>query len=175
MKRITVRYLWALILLTAVTSGLHASIEKPVERKQLRVVGAGQLTWWGMTVYDAALLSPGGTYHADYPYAIKITYRFGFSQEQLARKSLEEIERIHGRMVDRAATLEVLKGVFRDVAKGDHILGIHYPGQGAEFYSDDRLLGRIEDAALAAAFFSIWLDPATREPGLRAQMLGYRQ
>jgi hypothetical protein len=174
-KRITGRCLWALILLTTATSGLHASILKPVEREQLRVVGAGQLTWWGMTVYDAALLAPGGTYNADHPHAIKITYRFGFSQEQLAQKSLEEIERIHGRMADRAATLEVLKAVFRDVAKGDHILGIHYPGQGAEFYSDDRPLGRIEDAALAAAFFSIWLDPATREPGLRAQMLGYRQ
>jgi len=81
-KRITGRYVWAWILLTIGTSGLHASIEKPVERGQLSIVGAGQLTWWGMTVYDAAL---------------------------------------------------------------------------------------------AAAFFSIWLDPATREPDLRAQMLGYRQ
>jgi len=169
------RFFWVMLLLATLSPGSFASIANPIERGQFSVVGTGQLTWWGMTVYDATLYAPEGSYRPDHPHAIKITYQFEFSREQLARTSLEEIERLVGRRLERAAVLEALKGVFRDVAKGEHIMGIHYPGQGAEFYSDDVLLGRIEDTALAAAFFSIWLDPATRQPDLRAQMLGYRQ
>jgi hypothetical protein len=161
--------------MTTATSVLHASINEPIEQAKLSVVGTGQLTWFGLTVYDATLYSPEGAYHPEHPHAIQITYRFNFSREQLARKSLEEIERIHGRQPNRMVMLQQLKSVFRDVTEGDHILGIHHPGERAEFYSNDVLLGRIEDAALAAAFFSIWLDPATREPDLPAGMLGFRQ
>jgi len=34
------------------------------------------------------------------------------------------------------------------------------------------LIGEIPDAAFSRAFFSIWLDPRTAEPGLRAALLG---
>lgn len=175
MNRGKVRSLLAWLLLTIAPSLALASINAVVEQAQFKLVGSGQLTWWGMTVYDAALYSPDGAYRSDRPHAIEIKYRFSFSREQLARKSLQEIERIHGPPADREAVLEQLNAVLRDVAGGDRITSIHYPGRWAEFYSEDVELGRIEDAALAAAFFSIWLDPATREPDLRAGMLGHRQ
>lgn len=167
--------LLALLLMTTLTSVLHASINGRVEQAQFSVVGTGQLTWFGLTVYDATLYSPEGVYHPERPHAIQITYRFNFSRQQLAQKSLEEIERIHGRQPNRMLMLQQLKSVFRDVTEGDHILGIHHPGERAEFYSNDVLLGRIADPALAAAFFDIWLDPATRKPDLRARMLGYHK
>ena len=168
--------LWVLLSLTTLPLGLHASVDHPIEKKaQFSVVGAGQLTWWGIKVYDAALYATHGSYHPDHPHAIKITYQLSFSQEQLARKSLEEIERIFGAQADREAQLQELQSVLRDVTRGDHILGVHYPGKGAEFYSEGVLLGRLENMRLAEAFLSIWLNPATREPDLRAQLLGYRQ
>ena len=169
------RLLLIWMLFTVMPSLLYASINRPIELAQFKLVGSGQLTWLGMKVYDARLYSPDGAYQPDLPHAIQITYRFSFSREQLAVKSLEEIERLHGRRMDREAVLQQLNAVFRDVSRGDQITGIHYPGQSADFYSGELFLGRIEDAPLAAAFFSIWLDPATREPDLRARMLGYRQ
>ena len=174
MKSADSRLLLILILFTVMPSLPHASINGPVELAQFKLVGSGQLTWWGLKVYDATLYSSEDAYHPDHPHAIRITYRFSFSREQLANRSLEEIERIHGRQVDRAAVLQQLNAVFRDVSGGDQITGIHYPGKRADFYSQEQLLGRIDDASLAAAFFSIWLDPATRKPALRARMLGYR-
>jgi len=174
-NRYTVRFLLVWFFLAAVPSLLQAAGNGPIERAQFKLVGSGQLTWWGLRVYDAKLYSPDGFYQPDHPHAIQITYRFSFSREQLASRSLEEIERIHGGRADREAVLQQLYAVFRDVSGGDQITGMHYPGQRAEFYSGDSLLGRIEDAPLASAFFSIWLDPATREPDLRARMLGYRQ
>jgi hypothetical protein len=57
-------------------------------------------------------------------------------------------------------------------ASGEVIHGLHLPQRGAEFYHQGRLTGRIEDVEFARAFFAIWLDPRTREPGLRASLLG---
>ena len=169
------RHFWVLLILVSSSFDLQANINKPIEQAQLRAVGTGELTWWGIKIYDATLYARDGSYHPDRPHAILITYQLKFSREQLARKSLEEIEGIFGVQPERGAMYQELQTVFRDVNPGEHILGIHYPGQGAEFYSEGVPLGRIEDARLAMAFFSIWLDPETRKPGLRAQMLGYVQ
>ncbi len=138
-------------------------------------VGAGELTWFGMTVYQASLFAAAGEYQPDLPHALKIDYAFSFSAYQLAKQSLKEIERIHGKQPDRDSLVEQLQAVFSDVKKGVHILGIHYPGQGASFYSAGELLGRLDNSKLAEMFFDIWLNSATREPRLRNQLLGSRQ
>lgn len=169
------RLLGLMLLLPMLPPGLSATVDDSMVPGQFSLVGSGQLTWWGMTVYDAVLYAPEGTYRPEYPHSLEITYRFSFSREQLASKSLEEIERLHGKRSNREAVLAQFRSVFPDVAPGDRITALHRPGEGADFYRGDAPLGRIADAALAAEFFSIWLHPATRKPDLRAQLLGYRQ
>ncbi len=127
-----------------------------------------------MTVYQASLFATDGVYQPDRPYALKIDYQFSFSANQLATRSLKEIERIHGKQLGRDDLVKQLQSVFCDVKKGEQILGIHYPGQGADFYCAGELLGRLENPQLAEMFFSIWLNPDTREPQLRRQLLGSR-
>ncbi len=61
-----------------------------------------------------------------------------------------------------------------DVETGDQIAGVHRPGAGARFYLNGRRLGEIDSAAFSRAFFSILLDPRTREPELRAALIGQR-
>ena len=46
------------------------------------------------------------------------------------------------------------------------------PGEGVRFYVGDTLQHVVKDDAFAKAFFAIWLDPRTRNPQLRAQLLG---
>ena len=154
------------------SAALPATVPRLPELGDAQRVGAGALTWFGMTVYQASLFAADGVYQADRPHALRIDYRFGFSAQQLASRSLEEIERIHGRQPERDALLVRLRSVMRDVAPGEHLTAIHYPGRGAEFYSAGELLGRLENAELAAKFFTIWLAPETREPRLRDQLLG---
>ena len=163
-----------ILLLLTLPMVVSASVDHPLAGGQFTKVGSGRLSWWGMTVYDATLYAPQGHYHPDNPHYLEITYRFGFTREQLASGSLEEIERLRGRRSDRNQLLSRFRSIFPDVAWGDRILALHRPGEGVEFYQRERLLGRIADAALAADFFSIWLDPATRKPGLREQLLGLR-
>jgi hypothetical protein len=64
--------------------------------------------------------------------------------------------------------------VFPDIRPGDRLVGVMVPGREARFYSQDRLLGTVPDPEFARAFFGIWLDERTSEPGLRARMLRLR-
>jgi hypothetical protein len=157
-----------LLLCRAVLASADPLPELPGSQR----VGGGVLTWFGITVYEASLYAEHGRYAPARPHALKIDYRLGFTARQLAERSLDEIERIHGEQADREDLVAVLQAVFRDVQAGDHLLGVHYPGRGADFYSAGRLLGRLERPRLAAMFFDIWLDSATSEPGLRRQLLG---
>jgi hypothetical protein len=46
------------------------------------------------------------------------------------------------------------------------------PGFGARFWRNGAPLGEVADPAFSRAFFSIWLDPRTSAPELRAALLG---
>lgn len=176
MKRVRRKPVWAVLLLLLGSGAVDASMEAALPQlPQSRLVGNGELTWLGLTVYRAALYAPGGEFQPERPHAIKLAYRFNISRDQLATKSLEEIEHLHGRQSDREQILARLRSVFRDVKPGDQFIGVHYPGRGAEFYGDDGLTGRIEDPELAAALFAVWTSPRTRAPELRRQLLGYRE
>lgn len=175
MKGLVEIRLWMVLVMVSIAPGLHANINPSIKTGHFSLVGEGQLKWFGMTVYNARLYAPGGAYQSNQPHAIEITYKFGFNSEQLARKTLEEIERLYGNLPDRSALLELFKSVFPDVARGDQIIAVHHPGRDVEFYAGDVLLGRIVDAELAEMFFAIWLDPRTRERKLRADMLGFAE
>ncbi|MBG7602903.1 MAG: chalcone isomerase family protein [Gammaproteobacteria bacterium] len=162
-----------MIMLVSVHS--HARVTTLQELPQSRMVGSGKLTWLGVTVYQIKLYAPEGRYRADHPHAIKINYELSFSREKMAQRSLKEIERIYGKQPKRKKMERELASVFRDVVKGDHITGVHYPGKGADFYGKHGLFGRLDDAELAAAFFAIWLDQRTSEPDLRSKLLGEMQ
>ena len=133
---------------------------------------SGEMTWLGITVYRATLYAPQGLFNTDQPYALRIDYQLNFSRNELALSSVREIKRIFGDEPDANVMRATFESVLRDVSDGDHIIGVHRPGEGAQFYSDGQLLGRIDDLDLANAFFAIWLSPDTREPGLRAQLTG---
>jgi hypothetical protein len=65
-----------------------------------------------------------------------------------------------------------MEQIFPDVRAGDTLIGVYRPGAGAQFYHQERLVGQIDDPEFARAFFSIWLDPRTREPRLRERLIG---
>jgi hypothetical protein len=64
---------------------------------------------------------------------------------------------------------------FVDVAPGDQLSAVYLPDKGVRFYAGDRMTGEFDDPVFARAFFGIWLDPLTRAPTLRKQLLGMTQ
>lgn len=141
---------------------------------ELRLLGQGEMRWLGFKIYDVALWVPaGGGWSAAAPHVLEIRYARAIPGEQLVSTSLEEMERLgYGDPAARERWREVLQRVFPAVAAGDTLVGLHLPGQGARFWQGQRPTGEIADPELARAFFAIWLDPRTREPGLRARLLG---
>ncbi|MET0070131.1 MAG: chalcone isomerase family protein [Candidatus Thiodiazotropha sp.] len=161
------------LLFCLATVSVNARVSPLQDYPSFQSVGSGDLTWWGIRIYRATLYAPLGDYGPNRPHALEIVYRMAVSREQLAKTSLKEMEKIRGRrLADREAVLDQLETVFRDVSAGDAIMGLHLPGEGARFYTRTDYLGRIDDPELAAAFFGIWLSPASRKPGLRRELLG---
>ncbi len=154
-----------------------AAVELPAAACNLlqscRMIGQGQLRWWGFHVYDAALWSSSGRWQAQAPYALDIRYARRVTGVQLAETSVDELRRLG--IGDEAALARwgaAMRKLFPDVAPGSRLIGVHVPQRGALFYSATAYLGSIEDPEFARGFFAIWLDPRTQTPDLRAALLG---
>lgn len=142
---------------------------------QYRVLGSGRMRWFGLHLYDAALWVSGREHVWDQPFALDIRYARDFSGARIAEASADEIRRLGGADTRRIESWrEQMARVFPDVRQGEHLTGVFRPGLGAEFFHQGRSVGTVYDADFARAFFSIWLDPRTREPKLRAALLGQR-
>lgn len=147
----------------------------------LQMAGAGEMRWFGLKLYDAALwvdsAQPAGAGPAlQKPYALALRYTRAISGEALVTASLEEIRRLGETNEGRLARWKpLLEKALPSVAPGDTLVGLHEPGRGASFWHQGQLTARIDDAELAGAFFGIWLDARTREPRLRARLLGLAQ
>ncbi|MET0052305.1 MAG: chalcone isomerase family protein [Candidatus Thiodiazotropha sp.] len=151
-----------LLALTLLTSEAQGSGQSAPETREMLQVGSGALSWWGIPLYEATLLAPLGEFQAEGPYALQLTYRRNFSRSQLARATLDEIERMRGTRGDRERLISRFEALFADVTPGDQLLGVHLPGEAAVFYGPDGYLGRLDDPELASAFFEIWLAPGNR-------------
>jgi hypothetical protein len=67
-----------------------------------------------------------------------------------------------------------MQRLFPDIRKGDRLTGVNVPGRGARFFHNGNSIGDIADVSFARAFFGIWLDPKTSQPGFRKLLLGER-
>lgn len=140
----------------------------------LHLLGAGQLYWFLFHVYDAALYVSGKDYvPAKEPFALAIRYDRSFSSAQLAKTSLQEMERLsHPDPKVKAEFAQELQPAFPNVHSGEELVGLCVPRQYTAFYFNGKLYSKIDNPKFCPAFFGIWLDPRTRVPGLRKKLLG---
>lgn len=169
----------AAVMIAVLSVPAYARVDIPMSVQQsaphLRLLGSGKMTWFGLHLYDVALWTPAQEFDFGNVFALAIRYTRGFKGERIAQRSAMEIERLG--VADPAQLRrweQQMVRVFPDVRPGDRLTGVYRPGQGAEFFHQNRSIGRITDPQFAYAFFSIWLDARTREPGLREQLIGSR-
>lgn len=146
----------------------------------LRLAGEGEMRWFGLKLYDAALwveagVAPGAA-SAAAGHALALRYARAIEAERLVNTSIAEIRRLGDHDDARLAHWRgLLTEALPSVAAGDTLVGLHRPGRGASFWHDGRLTAQLDDPELARAFFAIWLDPRTRAPALRARLLGLEE
>lgn len=164
----------ALIALGVMSGAAHALPEAVVhDYPSFQLAGQGRLRWFGLHIYDAKLWAENGKFDVAGRFALDISYAREISSKRLVQSSLDEMRRLGWDDVKRlAAWRDAMTKVFPDVHKGDSITGVNVPGSGVVFYHREKSIGVIDDREFARAFFAIWLDPRTREPGLRNSLMG---
>jgi hypothetical protein len=139
----------------------------------LRPAGEGRLRWLGFHIYDAALWTRSDAITVKSEFALDIRYARNVAANRLVSTSVKEMRRLgFNDPAQLEKWTEQMARVFPDIRKGDRLTGVNLPGVGAEFYHNGQLVGMVPDAQFAVAFFSIWLDPRTREPELRESLIG---
>lgn len=142
---------------------------------QAQLLGAGDFRFLGLRVYSAQLWTTEPRAAGTRPFALQLRYHRTISRERLVQTSLDEMTRLADKAPDKALLedwRQLLLDSFVSVRSGDVITGVFLPGQGVEFYVGDKLQYAVDDPVFAQAFFAIWLDPETRAPALRQQLLG---
>jgi hypothetical protein len=148
------------------------------DMQSARLVGEGDYSVLGFRLYRAQMWSERLPVDYDERFALHLTYARNIKRERLADTGISEMKRLAGVPLP-PDTLERWRAdmlqAFVDVAPGDQLSAVYLPGKGVRFYAGDRLTGEFDDLDFARAFFGIWLDPATRAPTLRKQLLGTAQ
>lgn len=134
--------------------------------------GSGDMRWLGFELYRATLwVAASDDAWTRAPHALVLQYRRSIPAHRLVATSLDEMERLGASAEQLRRWEPELKRVFRDVAEGDSLTGIHRPGHGASFFFGGTPTGEVLDQEFAQSFFAIWLDENTREPKLRDALL----
>jgi hypothetical protein len=173
----------SLILAVFMTAATAAEIIAPglppavaAQMPEVRIRGGGELTFLGLSIYDARLYRDAGARGdcaPDEPFVLQLIYKRRLYGELIAARSVEEMTKLgFGTAEQRARWGELLKKMLPDVDTGDSLTGVNMPKRGVRFYQNGTPIGTIEDREFAQAFFGIWLDPRTSEPALRKQLLG---
>ncbi|MBU6339516.1 MAG: chalcone isomerase family protein [Rickettsiales bacterium] len=137
------------------------------------LIGSSRLNFIGLKVYDIELWSEDEIFSYNKKFAILIRYNMNFSKEDLAKKSIEEIERLHvlSNEEHRDYFTQLTK-IFRSVKKGDEKLAIFSPNQGVEMFYNNNSTGKVTNLKLARLFVDIWLDEKGSYPRVTREILG---
>ena len=168
--------------LAAVLGGVpaHAVAAPAGPLDALVEVGSGELTWFGLEVYQARLLSGQEDFQGlggPAPVALEITYQRKISSDSLVSTTAKEWRRLRDELPLPTAErqqqwLDALADMWPDVTPGDRIIARVEPGGATRFFGNDGLLGVVDDPAFGPAFLGIWLHPKSRDSSLRAALLG---
>ena len=169
-----------LVVYSAQSTGQVAAPVLPAQATtgmpSLKAVGGGLLRIFGFQVYNAYLWTPeGSTFDQAKPYVLDIHYLRTSSARQLAERSIDEMRgQGTGSEAVYAKWITEMQRVFPDVKEGDRLIGVATPTRTAKFFYNGTYRGEVADAAFTEAFFGIWLNEKSSQPGLRERLLGKR-
>ena len=161
------------LLLFAALLG-HNTVGFGAVPEPLQAVGSGKARWFTFTLYQAELFSSSGSFQtlqtASYPLALSITYQRTIAGQTLVDATESEWQRLQ--LSHRQEWVTQLGKLWPDVSDGDNLTFVAHNADSGEFFFNQRSLGRIEGATFAETFLAIWLSPDTRDPRLRAALIG---
>lgn len=136
--------------------------------------GEARGTFLTIPLFDAALWTPGTQpFSWSEPFALSLTYRRGFSADLLVWASMMEMNRIRALDPATEAAVEAkLAQCFRAVGANDRITALSETPDRTTFFLNGQPTCSLEQEGFRRNFFSIWLDPASRDPSGAARLRG---
>ena len=136
-------------------------------------VGEGSLSWFGLSIYDASLWTPSGTYSGGgEPTLLTIRYSRDLSKQRIIETTAKEWRRLKvGDESQRSAWLAELEIILPEIRKDLRLSSLVNPESSTVFYQDGSAIGTVDDPEFGPAFLAIWLDPKTKARKLRKSLL----
>lgn len=180
LTKITLLLLWISCLSTAwassdqILSPLPSNVTKNWSNFEL--VGQTTLRRYGFEVYDSSFWVLGNRttdYLVKNTCALSITYTRNIRAQQLLSSTKKEWEYLgFAGQYPLDAWLTILSNIWPDVDKGDQLVIVATPEGKSVFYSNNQVLGTIDDPDFGNAFLSIWLSEKSRYKQNRRELLG---
>ena len=173
----------ALLLVVCACAWAEHALPAPLKQEgfEAKQVGGGLLTWFGFEIYEASLWTVDGNFSGlpklEQPTALSLWYRRGFSRDRLieiTQNGWTEFQLATPLQQERWSAQ--LEKIWVDTEKGSNMTALVTPNGETRFYSAQRYLGSVADAAFGPAFLGIWLDErthGTRLENLRTALLGH--
>jgi Chalcone isomerase-like len=137
--------------------------------------GRHRFRHWGFHVYDAQLWVRTGfdaTRALAHPMALSLVYARDIKAQDLADRSLQEIQRQTTFSATQSRQWsELMLQAFVDVRAGDRLTGIYNPTDRATFFHNGRATLECREAQFVPLFFGIWLSAQTSQPRMRRALL----
>ncbi|MFT6071497.1 MAG: hypothetical protein ACJAQ0_000504 [Dasania sp.] len=133
--------------------------------------GQYQFTYFGFSIYDAALFMDQKCENLECDFILKLIYQRSFDKEDIVNRSIQEIDALYDLDKNQKKRYKkLLLSVLVDVQDGDIIDGKMINSY-ANFYHNNKYIGKVDEKKLSKYFFDIWLSPQTSEPEMRNALL----
>lgn len=164
-----------LLFLLFSSAAFAKEIPTPVQKNlsAYNLIGESPLKFMGLKVYDIALWSENKNFSYDNKFAVHIKYNMNFTKENLAERSIDEIEETHELSSrERREYLETLNKIFVNIKKGDEKVALFNPRDGVSLFYNNQKIGEISNLKFARLFIDIWLDEKGSYPKVTKKLLG---
>ncbi len=144
--------------------------------KPSKLIGSGNLSFFGISLYKASLFSTSNFDHKNpfkTNFALEIQYFKSFRSNKIANTSRKEMHKLNAyNENDLNLWHKWMLAKFPDISKNDVLVGVFSPTFGIKIFHNNNFIAANNDIEFAKAFFSIWLNKDTSEPALRKKLLG---
>ena len=169
------RYFSSGIALLACHLALNLVHASPALLPGVQPLPQQRLSIWGFDIYDARLwVRPGFsvTSYSAHAFVLEVSYLRSLEGAAISKRSIDEMRKVGAFSRDQENNwLKAMLNIFPNVQKGDRLQAVYAPNAGAEFFFNDKVIGRIQDPLFAQLFFGIWLHESTSAPALRQAWL----
>lgn len=138
-----------------------------------QLVGQAQMKKLGFHIYDIRLYTDSGQYFESSPLQLDIDYKVNIKRQKLIEVSASEVNRTGGVWLPQWS--EDLSAIWPNVSKGDQLTLVIESDGTSTFRYNGVWAGSIADPLFGKSFAAIWLSKETREPKLRAKLIGERK